>query len=142
MVVGAGGQEAELAVRTDRTEFTAEALTVLDHAPELRVAGRLSDAVGAATAAGQRAVAAEDRAAARSAWAAAVLPLSIGASVLGALLIGIVLYGSGTPIPTAGFQTVPPGGITPMAFTVLVLVLVPLSAFEAVAVLPHGQPRP
>ncbi|MFE3222261.1 ATP-binding cassette domain-containing protein [Nocardia sp. NPDC059228] len=127
-------REAELAVRTDRTEFTAEALTVLDHAPELRVAGRLSEAVGAAAAAGQRAVAAEDRAAARSAWAAAVLPLSIGASVLGALLIGIVLYGSGSPIPTAGFQTVPPGGITPMAFTVLVLV--PLSAFEAVAVLP------
>ncbi|MGW5108281.1 ATP-binding cassette domain-containing protein [Nocardia sp. NPDC004123] len=127
-------REAELAVRTDRTEFTAEALTVLDHAPELRVAGRLSEAVGAAAAAGQRAVAAEDRAAARSAWAAAVLPLSIGASVLGALLIGIVLYGSGSPIPTAGFQTVPPGGITPMAFTVLVLV--PLSAFEAMAVLP------
>ncbi|MFE2993730.1 ATP-binding cassette domain-containing protein [Nocardia sp. NPDC059246] len=127
-------REAELAVRADRTEFTAEALTVLDHAPELRVAGRLSEAVGAAAAAGQRAVAAEDRAAARSAWAAAVLPLSIGVSVLGALLIGIVLYGSGSPIPTAGFQTVPPGGITPMAFTVLVLV--PLSAFEAVAVLP------
>ncbi|MFE3798816.1 ATP-binding cassette domain-containing protein [Nocardia tengchongensis] len=127
-------REAELAVRADRTEFTAEALTVLDHAPELRVAGRLSEAVGTATAAGQRAVAAEDRAAARSAWAAAVLPLSIGASVLGALLIGIVLYGSGSPIPTAGFQTVAPGGITPMAFAVLVLV--PLSAFEAVAVLP------
>ncbi|MVU79228.1 ATP-binding cassette domain-containing protein [Nocardia sp. ET3-3] len=127
-------REAELAVRADRTEFTAEALTVLDHAPELRVAGRLSDAVGAATAAGQRAVAAEDRAAKHGAWAAAVLPLSIGASVLGALLIGIVLYGSGTPVPTAGFQTVAPGGISPMAFTVLVLV--PLSAFEAVAVLP------
>ncbi|MEC3913566.1 ATP-binding cassette domain-containing protein [Nocardia sp. CDC160] len=127
-------REAELAVKADRTEFTAEALTVLDHAPELRVAGRLSDAVGLARAAGQRAVAAEDRAAARGAWAAAVLPLSIGASVLGALLIGIVLYGSGTPIPTAGFQTVAPGGITPMALTVLVLV--PLSAFEAVAVLP------
>ncbi|GAB2528862.1 ATP-binding cassette domain-containing protein [Nocardia heshunensis] len=127
-------RDAELAVRADRTEFTAEALTVLDHAPELRVAGRLSQAVDAATAAGQRAVVAEDRAAARSAWAAAVLPLSIGASVLGSLLIGIVLYGSGTPIPTAGFQTVAPGGITPMAFAVLVLV--PLSAFEAVAVLP------
>ncbi|AYF73337.1 ATP-binding cassette domain-containing protein [Nocardia yunnanensis] len=127
-------REAELAVRADRTEFTAEALTVLDHAPELRVAGRLSEAVGTAAAAGQRAVAAEDRAARHSAWAAAVLPLSIGASVLGALLIGIVLYGSGTPVPTAGFQTVAPGGISPMAFTVLVLV--PLSAFEAVAVLP------
>ncbi|MGW2660885.1 ATP-binding cassette domain-containing protein [Nocardia tengchongensis] len=126
--------EAERAVLADRTEFTAEALTVLDHAPELRVAGRLSEAVATATAAGQRAVAAEDRAAARGAWAAAVLPLSIGASVLGALLIGIVLYGSGSPIPTAGFQTVAPGGITPMAFAVLVLV--PLSTFEAVAVLP------
>ncbi|MEU1207060.1 ATP-binding cassette domain-containing protein [Nocardia sp. NPDC005825] len=126
--------EAELAVRADRTEFTAEALTVLDHAPELRVAGRLPEAVGAATAAGRRAVAAEDRAAVHGAWAAAVLPLSIGASVLGALLIGIVLYGGGSPVPTAGFQTVAPGGITPMAFTVLVLV--PLSAFEAVAVLP------
>ncbi|MFD7847348.1 thiol reductant ABC exporter subunit CydC [Nocardia sp. NPDC059764] len=127
-------EEAELAVRADRTEFTAESLTVLDHAPELRVAGRLSEAVGAATAAGRRAVAAEDRAAAHGAWAAAVLPLSIGVSVLGALLIGIVLYGGGSPVPTAGFQTVAPGGISPMAFTVLVLV--PLSAFEAVAVLP------
>ncbi|MFI1914293.1 ATP-binding cassette domain-containing protein [Nocardia sp. NPDC020380] len=127
-------REAEVAVRADRTEFTAEALTVLDHAPELRVAGRLPEAVATATRAGQRAVAAEDRAASRSAWSAAVLPLSIGASVLGALLIGIVLYGSGNGVPTGGFQTVAPGGITPMALTVLVLL--PLSAFEAVAVLP------
>lgn len=127
-------REAEIAVRADRTEFTAEALTVLDHAPELRVAGRLSEAVATATAAAERGVAAEDRAASRSAWAAAVLPLSIGASVLGALLIGIVLYGSGSPVPTMGLQTVAPGGISPMALAVLVLV--PLSAFEAVAVLP------
>ncbi|MRH92502.1 ATP-binding cassette domain-containing protein [Nocardia sp. SYP-A9097] len=127
-------REAELAVRADRTEFTAEALTVLDHAPELRVAGRLSGAIAAAERAGQRAVAAEDRAAARSAWSAAVLPLSIGASVLGSLLIGIALYGNGTILATKGFQTIAGGGITPMAFAVLVLV--PLSAFEAVAVLP------
>lgn len=127
-------REAEVAVRADRTEFTAEALTVLDHAPELRVAGRLPEALAAATRTGQRAVAAEDRAASRSAWSAAVLPLSIGVSVLGALLIGITLYGSGSGVPTAGFQTVAPGGITPMALTVLVLL--PLSAFEAVAVLP------
>ncbi|WP_084479206.1 ATP-binding cassette domain-containing protein [Nocardia jejuensis] len=127
-------REAEIAVRADRTEFTAEALTVLDHAPELRVAGRLSEAVGAARRAGARSVAAEDSAASRSAWSAAVLPLSIGVSVLGALLIGIVLYGSGSPVYTAGFQTIAGGGISPMAFAVLVLV--PLSAFEAVAVLP------
>lgn len=127
-------REAEEAVRGDRTEFTAAALTVLDHAPELRVAGRLDSAVTSARAAGERAVAAEDRAASHSAWAAAATPLSIGVSVLGALLIGIVLYGTGTGTPTAGFQTVEPGGISPMALTVLVLV--PLSAFEAVGVLP------
>ncbi|WP_067568423.1 ATP-binding cassette domain-containing protein [Nocardia acidivorans] len=127
-------REAELAVRADRTEFTAGALTVLDHAPELRVAGRLSGAIAAAERAGRRAVAAEDRAAARSAWSAAVLPLSIGTSVLGSLLIGIALYGNGNVVATKGFQTVAGGGMTPMTFAVLVLV--PLSAFEAVAVLP------
>ncbi|UFS95157.1 ATP-binding cassette domain-containing protein [Nocardia huaxiensis] len=127
-------REAERAVREDRTAFTTEALTVLDHAPELRVAGRLDDALAQANRAGQRAVAAEDRAASHSAWAAAAVPLSIGVSVLGSLLIGIALYGSGTVVPTAGFQTIPGGGISPMAFTVLVLL--PLSAFEAVGVLP------
>ncbi|WP_067531152.1 ATP-binding cassette domain-containing protein [Nocardia crassostreae] len=127
-------REAEVAVRADRTEFTAEALTVLDHAPELRVAGRLSNAIEAAERAGGRDVAAEDRAASHTAWSAAVLPLAIGASVLGALLIGMVLYGAGPMVATDGFQTIPGGGITPMAFAVLVLV--PLSAFEAVAVLP------
>ncbi|GAB2654275.1 ATP-binding cassette domain-containing protein [Nocardia goodfellowii] len=125
---------AEVAVRTDRTEFTAAALTVLDHAPELRVAGRLETAVATTADAGRRAVAAEDRAASRSAWAAAATPLSIGVSVLASLLIGIMLYGSGTGVRTLGFQTVEPGGISPMALTVLVLL--PLSAFEAVAVLP------
>ncbi|BCK52832.1 ATP-binding cassette domain-containing protein [Nocardia wallacei] len=125
---------AETAVRADRRMFTAAAVTVLDHAPELRVAGRLNSALGEAAAAGQRAVAAEDRAASRSAWAAAATPLSVGASVLGALLIGIMLYGSGTGAPADPLQPAPPGGITPMALAVLVLL--PLSAFEAVAVLP------
>ncbi|MBU3061213.1 thiol reductant ABC exporter subunit CydC [Nocardia sp. NEAU-G5] len=130
-------REAELAVRADRAEFTAAAVTVLDHAPELRVAGRLDDALAAASAASRRAVAAEDRAASHSAWAAAATPLSIGASVLGALLIGILLYGGPGPAafaPAGSLQTVPPGALTPMALAVLVLL--PLSAFEAVAVLP------
>lgn len=116
---------AERAVRADRAEFTAQALTVLDHAPELRVAGRLDDALAAAAAAGKQAVAAEDAAASRSAWSAAATPLSIGASVLGALLVGITLYG-----PDGGA----PGAMTPMALTILVLL--PLSAFEAVGPLP------
>ncbi|WP_330257606.1 thiol reductant ABC exporter subunit CydC [Nocardia sp. NBC_00565] len=122
---GWAARAAERAVRADRAEFTAQALTVLDHAPELRVAGKLDAALAAAQRAGQRAVAAEDSAAARSAWAAAATPLSIGASVIGALLVGIAIYG-----PHGGA----PGAMTPMALTVLVLL--PLSAFEAVAPLP------
>ncbi|NUS43645.1 MAG: ATP-binding cassette domain-containing protein, partial [Mycobacteriaceae bacterium] len=57
-----------------------------------------------------------DRAAAPGAWAAAALPLSIGAAVLGSLLVGIAA--------------------TPSAPTFAVLVLLPLAAFEAVAALP------
>lgn len=130
-------REAELSVRADRAEFTAAAVTVLDHAPELRVAGRLDAALAAATAASRRSVAAEDRAASHSAWAAAATPVSIGGSVLGALLIGVLLYGgSGHAAfaPAGSLQTVPPGALTPMALAVLVLL--PLSAFESVAVLP------
>ncbi|WP_040686376.1 ATP-binding cassette domain-containing protein [Nocardia vinacea] len=119
---GWAAREAERAVRADRAEFTAQALTVLDHAAELRVAGKLDAALAAADRAGQRAVAAEDSAAARSAWAAAATPLSIGASVFGALLIGITSY------------SVDPPAMTPMALTILVLL--PLSAFEALAPLP------
>ncbi|MEV0854859.1 thiol reductant ABC exporter subunit CydC [Nocardia fluminea] len=118
-------RDAERAVRADRAEFTAEGLTVLDHAAELRVAGRLDAALAVADRASQRAVIAEDSAASRSAWAAAATPLSIGVSAFGALLVGIAVYG-----PTGGL----PGGMTPMALTILVLV--PLSAFEAVGALP------
>ncbi|WP_280305269.1 thiol reductant ABC exporter subunit CydC [Nocardia neocaledoniensis] len=118
-------READEANQADRAEFTAEALTVLDHAPELRVAGKLDAALAKADAATGRAVRAEDTAAAHSAWAAAATPLSIGVSALGALLVGIAAYG-----PTGGL----PGGMTPMALTILVLV--PLSAFEAVGALP------
>ncbi|WP_227985450.1 thiol reductant ABC exporter subunit CydC [Nocardia spumae] len=127
-------REAELAVRSDRAEFRAAAVTVLDHAAELRVAGRLDAAIETASATAGRAARAEDRAASHSAWAAAATPLSIGVSVLGALLIGIVLYGGGSGASTEPLQPAAPGGITPMAFAVLVLL--PLSAFEAVAVLP------
>ncbi|MFD4432089.1 ATP-binding cassette domain-containing protein [Nocardia sp. NPDC058497] len=122
---GVAAREAEQAVRADRAEFTAEAVTVLDHAAELRVAGKLDAALAQADKATRRAVRAEDTAASHSAWAAAATPLSIGVSALGALLVGIAAYG-----PTGGL----PGGMTPMALTILVLV--PLSAFEAVGALP------
>ncbi|WP_449289761.1 thiol reductant ABC exporter subunit CydC [Nocardia rhizosphaerae] len=122
---GLAAREADEAVQADRAEFTAEALTVLDHAPELRVAGKLETALAKADTATRRAVLAEDTAAEHSAWAAAANPFALGVSALGALLVGIAAYG-----PTGGL----PGGMTPMALTILVLV--PLSAFEAVGVLP------
>ncbi len=116
---------AERAARADRAEFTAHALTVLDHAAELRVAGKLDTALATAAAADDRVLAAEDSAAARTAWAAAATPLATGVSVLAALLIGISLYG-----PDGGT----PGAMTPMAMAVLVLL--PLSSFEATGALP------
>ncbi|WP_328398733.1 thiol reductant ABC exporter subunit CydC [Nocardia sp. NBC_00416] len=116
---------AERSARADRAEFTAHAVTVLDHAAELRVAGKLDDALKTATAANQRVLAAEDSAAGRNAWAAAAIPLATGVTVLAALLIGIVVYGPGGGTP---------GATTPMALAVLVLL--PLSSFEATVPLP------
>ncbi|MET8800537.1 thiol reductant ABC exporter subunit CydC [Nocardia sp. NPDC004568] len=116
---------AERSARADRAEFAAHAHTVLDHAAELRVAGKLESALHTAAAANRRALAAEDRAAGRNAWAAAAVPLATGVTVLAALLIGIIVYG-----PAGGTA----GGMTPMALAVLVLL--PLSAFEATGPLP------
>lgn len=105
--------------------FSETAVTALDHAAELRVAGRLDEVVARAEAADDAAVRAADRAAMPAAFAAAATPLAIGASVLGSLLIGITLYG-----PDGGA----PGGMTPMSLAILVLV--PLAAFEAAGALP------
>lgn len=103
-----------------RARFSEEAVTALDHAAELTVAGRLGRTVDGAIAAERAAVAATDRAAVPGAFADAATPLAVGASVIGALLIGMNLYSSGT--------------MSPMALGILVLV--PLSAFEATSALP------
>ncbi len=105
--------------------FSETAVTALDHAAELRVAGRLDDVVARAEAADDEAVRAADRAAKPAAFAAAATPLAIGASVLGSLLIGITLYGTDGGAP---------GAMTPMSLAILVLV--PLAAFEATGALP------
>ncbi|EME23156.1 thiol reductant ABC exporter subunit CydC [Rhodococcus triatomae] len=105
--------------------YAETAVLALDHAAELRVAGRLDEIVEAADRHDRDAVVATDRAAVPSAFADAATPLAIGASVLGALLIGITLYG-----PDGGTA----GGMTPMALGILVLL--PLSAFEATSALP------
>ncbi|MDV8022949.1 amino acid ABC transporter ATP-binding/permease protein [Rhodococcus sp. IEGM 1330] len=105
--------------------FAETAVRALDHAAELRVAGRLDATLAEARGAAQDSVVARDRAARPSALADAAGPLSIGASVIGSLLVGIGLYG-----PTGGTA----GGMTPMALAIIVLV--PLAAFEATAGLP------
>ncbi|TJZ76647.1 thiol reductant ABC exporter subunit CydC [Rhodococcus oryzae] len=115
--------EADGAVASAR--FSETAVLALDHAAELRVAGRLGETVRAANDWEARAIRATDRSAVPSAFAAAATPLAIGASVLGSLLIGIALYG-----PEGGA----PGEMTPMALAILVLV--PLAAFEGTAALP------
>ncbi|MDJ0360216.1 thiol reductant ABC exporter subunit CydC [Rhodococcus sp. H29-C3] len=108
-----------------RSEFSETAVRALDHAGELRVAGRLDETLRDAAEANRESVKARDRAALPAAFADAALPLSIGAAVLGSLLVGISLYGS-----TGGTA----GGMTPMALAIIVLV--PLSAFEATSALP------
>ncbi|MFC4603546.1 thiol reductant ABC exporter subunit CydC [Rhodococcus kronopolitis] len=115
--------EADGALASAR--FSETAVLALDHAAELRVAGRLAETVRRAGDWERREIRATDRAAVPSAFAAAATPLAIGASVLGALLIGIVAYG-----PDGGA----PGEMTPMSLAILVLL--PLAAFEATGALP------
>lgn len=125
ILAGRAAQLAETEGAGARVAFTEAAVLALDHGAELRVAGRLDETLAAATSSNRQSVHARDRAAIPGAFADAALPLSIGASVLGSLLVGIALYG------TDGGS---PGGMTPMALAILVLV--PLAAFEATAALP------
>ena len=103
-------------------DSSESAVTALDHSAELRVSGRLDQAVSEAVSAENDVVDATDRAAVPSAFAAAATPLAIGVSVLGALLIGITLYGT--------------TDMSPMSMGILVLL--PLSAFEGTAILPSA----
>ena len=94
------------------------AITALDHAHELRVAGRLPLLIAEAEAAQSRWGDALDRAATPMAAAAALPGVAVGVSTIGAVLIGIAL--APTTAPTA----------------LAVLMLLPLSAFEATGALP------
>ncbi|BBY29824.1 ATP-binding cassette domain-containing protein [Mycolicibacterium sediminis] len=101
-----------------RSERDTAAMTALDHAAELRVAGRL-DLVIADTARRQRAWgAAADRAARPAAAAVAMPTLAIGMSVLGAVVAAVSLASTLSPTTAA------------------ILMLLPLSAFEATTALP------
>ncbi|MFD4367228.1 thiol reductant ABC exporter subunit CydC [Rhodococcus sp. NPDC058521] len=102
-----------------RALFSEASVTALDCAAELRVAGHLDTATERARKAEADAVRDLDRAAPRHAFASAATPLAIGVSVIASLLIGLELYA--------------PGTMSPMALGILVLT--PLSAFEATGAL-------
>ena len=94
------------------------AMLALEHAPELRVSGRLAGVLAESADEQRRWGRAIDRAAAPAAVAAAAPTAAVGVSVIGALVAGIAL--SNAVAPT----------------TVAILMLLPLSAFEATAALP------
>ncbi len=95
-------------------------MTALEHAPELRVGGRLDDVVSESLHHQRGWGCAADRAARPAAVASAVPVAAIGISVMGAVIAGIGL--AGTVAPT----------------TLAVLMLLPLSAFEATTALPSA----
>ncbi|MFS0900519.1 ATP-binding cassette domain-containing protein [Mycolicibacterium litorale] len=111
---------AENAAVTHHGERDVAMMLALDHAPELRVSGRLDGVVTDAQRRQQDWGDAADHAAAPAALAAAVPGVAMGAAVLGAAVSGIALAGSVAPT------------------TVAILMLLPLSAFEATTALPSA----
>jgi ATP-binding cassette subfamily C protein CydC len=100
------------------SERDAAALLALEHAAELRVAGRLDGVIADADRRQRDWGAAADHAALPAAFAAAAPVAAMGAGVLGAVVVGISL--AATVAPT----------------TLAILLLLPLSAFEATTALP------
>jgi ATP-binding cassette, subfamily C, bacterial CydC len=107
----------QIAVHHHSQRDTA-AMIALEHAPELRVSGRLADVIAEAKRQQRDWGRAIDQAAAPAAFASAAPTAAIGASVLGAVVAAVAL--ASTLAPT----------------TVAILMLLPLSAFEATTALP------
>jgi ATP-binding cassette subfamily C protein CydC len=101
-----------------RVERDVAAMLALEHAPELRVGGILPDVIADSRRRQHAWGAALDAAAKPAAVAAAMPTAAVGVSVVGALLAGIRLAPAVAPT------------------TLAVLMLLPLSAFEAVTALP------
>jgi ATP-binding cassette subfamily C protein CydC len=93
-------------------------MVALDHAPELRIAGRLDDVIADAESRHLAWDRAADRAAEPAALAAAAPTAAVGVSVLGAVIAAIGIADAVTPMTAA------------------ILMLLPLSAFEATVALP------
>ncbi|WP_067976914.1 thiol reductant ABC exporter subunit CydC [Mycolicibacter icosiumassiliensis] len=108
----------EHTAREHLAERDVAAMEALDYAPELRIAGLLPAVIGESENRQRAWAAALDEAARPAAIAAALPTAAIGASVLGAVVAGIGLADAVAPT------------------TLAVLMLLPLSAFEATTALP------
>jgi ATP-binding cassette, subfamily C, bacterial CydC len=117
-LAGRAAATQEEIARQHHSERDISAMTALEHAPELRVAGVLPDLIAESQRRQHAWGNALDAAARPAALAEAVPTAAIGASVLGAVVAGIAL--APTVAPT----------------TLAVLMLLPLSAFEAMTALP------
>ena len=110
---------AELARQEQATDLSAHVLTALESGSELSVSGRMPRLLEALDHAEEHLAASRDAGARPAAAAAALDVVSQGLAVLGALAVGIPAVSGGSLAPVM----------------LAVLVLVPLSAFEAVAAL-------
>ncbi|MGV0993008.1 MAG: thiol reductant ABC exporter subunit CydC [Mycobacterium sp.] len=108
----------ELVARRHHQQRDIAALTALDHAPELRVAGRLPELIAESVRQQRMWGSALDRAARPMALAAAVPTIGVAVSTIAAIVVAIGV--APTVAPT----------------TLAILMLFPLSAFEATAALP------
>jgi ATP-binding cassette subfamily C protein CydC len=109
---------AEAVAAQDHSGRDVAVMLALEHSPELRVSGRLDAVVAESEHRHRDWGRATDRAAAPAAVAAAAPTAAVGISVLGAIMAAIALANSVTPM------------------TVAILMLLPLSAFEATSALP------
>lgn len=111
-------------------DLYSDVVTVMDHASELAVAGRLDTVIDSADRAGQRSLREEDRSAVPNAIASAIGPVATWLTVLACLMIGIILYAqNGAGVIFAETTAMQPT-------TLLVMALLPLAAFEASDQLP------
>jgi len=108
----------EVVARQHHSARDVSAMLALEHASELRVAGRLGDVVLESQRRQRDWGNAIDAASRPAAFAEAIPTAAIGVSVLGAAVAGIAMAGSVAPT------------------TLAVLMLLPLSAFEATTPLP------
>lgn len=111
---------AESVAAQHRASRDTATMLALEYAPELRVSGRLDEIITTAERHHRNWGDAADRAAAPAAVAGAMPSAAIGASVLGAAIAGIALAPAVAPT------------------TVAILMLLPLSAFEATTALPDA----